>query len=282
MEKCKNESDKQPHNFREVIQFYIIDCETSLGKIVDILIILLNLFVVAIFIIQTYDFSTNTLKFLSVIEDVVVSFFVIEYIARLYGARNRIRHIFNIYSIIDFISILPLFLEPFIGHEHLGMLILFRMFRVFRILRFIRFFETTDFFFGRISKSMLKVLRLAMTVFMIFFISAGLIYLVESSTNDGIDNFGDAFYFVVVTLTTVGFGDIIPESGAGRAVITLCILSGISLIPWQVAEIAREWMHISHHKTDITCENCGLVFHDHDAVYCKACGKLIYQEFESD
>ena len=82
-------------------------------------------------------------------------------------------------------------------------------------------------------------------------------------------NFGDAFYFTVVTLTTVGFGDIIPFSEAGRMVTVLMILSGIILIPWQVSRLVREWILIAS-KQDVTCPQCGLRYQDRDASHCKS------------
>jgi len=114
---------------------------------------------------------------------------------------------------------------------------------------------------------------------MIFFISSGLFYAVESAANPTVKNFGDAFYFTVVTLATVGFGDIIPLSAAGRMVTVVMIISGIILIPWQVSRLVREWIHIAT-KQDIICTQCGLRYHDRDASHCKSCGKVIYQEYE--
>ena len=275
----KPDSSESPHihGFRESIQFYLIDSKTALGRIIDIVFIFLNLLIVAIFIIETYDISESFLSLLVAIEHIVVGFFIVEYIARLYGARNRLRHIFQPFSIIDFMAILPTFVEPFVSPGNIRFLILLRMFRVFRVLRFLRFFETSEFFFGKISPEMLKVLRLIMTIFMIFFVSSGIFYLVESTDNDTVNNFGDAFYFIVVTLTTVGFGDIIPTTEAGKVVTILCIFSGILLIPWHIGQIIIEWVHISQ-KHHIVCEHCGLHYHDPDAVHCKACGYLIYQE----
>ena len=89
---------------------------------------------------------------------------------------------------------------------------------------------------------------------------------------------GDAFYFTVVALTTVGFGDITPVSEGGKWVTVIMILSGIILIPWQGGQIIKEWLHSS--KKSITCKKCGLKFHDDDASHCKSCGNIIYQEFE--
>jgi voltage-gated potassium channel len=277
MQKTDEQSRAAPHGMRETIRFYLIDSNSALGKTVEIAIVCLNLFIVSIFIISTYPLSEETLSILTTIELVVVGIFIAEYCARLYGAEKQLKHLYNPYNIIDLIAILPSLLQPFIGPGHIGTLKLLRMFRVFRVLRFLRFFETTDFFFGRISHDMLKILRLCMTIFMIFFVSSGLFYLAEFPKNQMVQNFGDAFYFTVVALTTVGFGDIIPISGAGKAVTILCILSGIALIPWQVGEIVHGWIHIAH-KHPVTCQHCGLMYHDQDAIHCKACGSLIYQE----
>lgn len=266
--------------FREKIQFYLIDSKTSLGKVIDVIIILLNIFIVGIFIVETYDISDKLYSVLYYTELIVVGVFIIEYAARFYGARTRIRHLFNPYTLIDLAAIIPTVLMPFIGPGNFGILKLFRMFRVFRVLRFLRFFETTEFFFGKISFEMLKALRLILTVFMIFFVSSGLFYLVESGANTNVSNFGDAFYFMVVTLTTVGFGDIVPVTGAGKAVTTLCIIFGFVLIPIQIALIVIGWIRISQKKA-VVCEQCGLKYHDPDAVHCKACGNLIYQEYEN-
>ncbi len=279
-EAMNRENNASSRSLRETIQFYLIDSETLPGKIIDIAIIFLNILVVAVFIIQTYEIPLAFAAVLKVMETVIVGFFIVEYITRLYGARNRIGHLFSPYSIIDLLSILPTILEPLMGTEQIGVLILLRMFRVFRILRFLRFFQTADFFFGKISDAMLNVLRLVMTIFMIFFVASGLFFIVEGGVeNPMISNFGDAFYFAVVALTTVGFGDIVPVSGAGKAVTVLCILSGIVLIPWQIGKIVREWLYFSQ-KKPVICEHCGLKYHDHDAVHCKACGHLIYQEYE--
>lgn len=268
-------------NLKEKIRYYLIDSKGKYGRILDITLILLNVFIVAIFIIETYQISDLTRKILDTSEFIIVGFFIIEYAARLYAARNRLKYIFNPYSIIDFVAIIPTVLQLFIGPGNINILKLLRMFRVFRVLRFLRFFETADFFFGRISLELLTVLRLIMTVFMIFFVSAGLFYVAEYSSNPKVSNFGDAFYFTVVALTTVGFGDIIPVTGAGKAVTVLCILSGIVLIPWQLGQVIKMWIHISR-QDPVICGNCGLKYHDRDAVHCKACGHVIYQECENE
>jgi voltage-gated potassium channel len=268
-----------PHSFRETIQFYLIDCKTPLGKLIDAFIIILNLFICALFVIDTYPVSAATKAFLWKAEVIIVLFFIMEYAARLYGAKRRLKQLVDVYSIIDLIAILPtlalLVLPVF------GITLNFGFVKLIRIFRFLRFTADPDFFFGSINVQLLKVVRLVLTIFMIFFISSGLFFYVEQDANRNVQNFGDAFYFTVVALTTVGFGDITPRSDAGKWVTVLMILSGIILIPWQVSRIVREWVHMAS-KAEIVCPGCGLRYHDRDASHCKACGHLIYQEYEGE
>lgn len=274
-----------PDTFREKLQFYLIDCRTPTGKIIDIVIIALNLFICAIFVAETYPLAEKTRQLLWHLEVLIVLFFIFEYAARLYGAPNRFRQLTNIYSIIDLVAILPtlsLLTLPVFGFTaDIGLLRLIRGFRVFRIFRFLRFTADPDFFFGSITQSFLTVLRLIITILMIFFLSAGLFYEVENGLNPNITNFGDSFYFTVVTLTTVGFGDITPLTAAGKWVTVVMILSGIILVPWQVSLIIKEWIHVMR-KKEVICTSCGLRYHDHDASHCKSCGSVIYQVYDGD
>jgi voltage-gated potassium channel len=272
-----------PHGFRETLQFYLIDCKTALGKIIDIFIIILNLFICAIIVVETYSVSEATMQLLWKVEVIIVLFFIIEYGARLYAAKSRLKQLVDIYSIIDLIAILPTISMIVLPHFditfNIGFIKLIRSFRIFRIFRFLRFTADPDFFFGSITMQLLKVIRLFLTILIIFFISSGLFFYVESDLNPSVNNFGDAFYFTVVALTTVGFGDIIPRTYAGKWVTILMIFSGIILIPWQISRIVKEWMRMAT-KKEIICPGCGLRYHDEDASHCKSCGHVIFQEYD--
>jgi voltage-gated potassium channel len=271
--------------FRRTLQFYLIDCRTPLGKLIDVAIMLLNLMVCAIPVIETYPISPSTHDLLWRLELFIVAFFVLEYVARLYAAERRLRQLVDVYSIIDLVAIVPtvalLILPSFGLSPDLAFLKLLRGLRVFRIFRFLRFTADPDFFFGQYTWRFLRVLRLFLTIFMLFFISSGLFYRVESATNPMVTTFGDAFYFTVVALTTVGFGDIVPISAAGRWLTVAMILTGIVLIPWQAGLIIKAWLRLGV-KRDIICTKCGLRWHDRDASHCKSCGHIIYQEYEGD
>jgi len=266
---------------RDTVRFYLIDHRTTAGKVIDVCLLLLNLVFIGIFVAETYPLSPVQRAALWAAEVAIAAVFVAEYALRLYGARNRLAEATNPYTVVDLLSVLPtfaVFAGPGVvaGAGGLGVL---RLLRVVRVLRFFRFTRDEEFFFGTVSVETLRVMKLLVTVAAIFFVSAGLFYDFEHAVNPRVRTFGDAFYFTVVTLSTVGFGDITPATEAGRWVTIAAILAGIILIPWQASKIVREWTHKD--KQNVTCPDCGLEYHDADASHCKACGHVIYQEHDS-
>ena len=146
-----------PHShrtLREIIPFYMIDCKTPLGKLIDFMVIIVNLAICAIFVMETYPLSEFSRSVLWNIDLIIVGFFILEYAARLYGAKDRLKHVINIYSVIDLIAIIPtisLIILPLFGISlDIGFIRIIRVFRVFRIFRFLRFTTDPDFFFGRL------------------------------------------------------------------------------------------------------------------------------------
>jgi voltage-gated potassium channel len=265
---------------REQVRFYLIDHETWLGKGIDVALLLLNLVFVGVFVAETYDLPGRLDERLWTVEVAIALVFLGEYALRLYGAEDRLGEATNAYTVVDLLAILPtlsVLLLPGVGAvAQIGFL---RAVRVVRVLRFYRFTRDAEFFFGTVSDNALRAFKLLLTVLVLFFVSAGLFYSAESGANPDVATFGDAFYYTVVTLSTVGFGDIIPATRLGRWVTVATILAGVILVPWQASKIVREWAHAE--KVNVTCENCGLEHHDPDASHCKACGEVIYQEFDS-
>jgi len=276
----KNSQNMSTRTLRQTLRFYLIDCTTTTGKLIDITIVFLNVLVCLLFVIETYPISSHFRTVLWNTEVIIVCFFVIEYVVRLYASENRLKYVRNIYSVIDLMAILPTIMVMFFpdASKHILFIQIIRAFKVLRIFRFLRFTADPHFFFGKLTVMVLKIVRFILTIFIIFFISSGVFFYVEHGNNPHIETFGDAFYYTVVTLTTVGFGDITPASEAGRWATVLMIISGIILIPWQAGQIAREWLRSK--KQDIICPNCGLRYHDFDASHCKACGSVIYQEYD--
>jgi voltage-gated potassium channel len=229
---------KQKQTLREKVAFYLDDTKTITGKAIDIFIISLNLFTVFMFILESYYHDLFP-KIFWTIEIATVSIFIIEYVVRMFAAENRIKHFFNIYTLIDLIAIIPTFIA-FLDLRFI------RILRVFRIFRFLRFLETAHFFFGNITIHHLRILRIFFTIITIVFVFSAFIWKAEMGVNPMITDLGSAIYFSIVTLTTVGFGDIVPVTPLGRLITTVMIISGIILIPWQVGLLIREFISFSH------------------------------------
>ncbi len=274
------EARTQRRDLRDVVRFYLLDHRTWLGKAIDVALLALNLVFVAVFVAETYPLSPPVSAALWNVEVAIAGVFLLEYFLRLYGAPDRLQEFRNAYTMVDLIAILPtLLLLVWPSATTVASVGFLRVVRVVRVLRFYRFTQDAEFFFGTISDNALRALKLLLTVLVLLFVSAGLFYSVEHAANPAVDTFGDAFYYVVVALSTVGFGDIVPVTTAGRWVTVAAILTGIVVLPWQASKIVREWTR--RDKVDITCPNCGLSSHDRDASHCKACGHVIYQEYDS-
>lgn len=272
----KNEG-RTARSLRETVQFYMIDFQTPLGRAIDISIILLNLLAVALFVANTFPMPPGQKDALWNLEKIVVAVFIIEYLLRLYGAADRWSHVKELYSIIDLIAIMPtlilLALPATVFVHDIRFVQTLRVLSVLRIFRFLRFIARDHLLFGLISRPMLNVARLVLSIIIIFFVYSGLFYFVESPVNPGVQNFADAFYFTVVAVSTVGFGDIVPVTAAGRLVAAAMIISGIIIIPFQAARIFRAWLTAGQEKKVLICPGCGLDRHEADAGFCRRCGE---------
>lgn len=250
---------------KERIAFYLEDIETIPGRAINLIITGLVLLSSAIFVTETYTIPTYLRINLTAIDTAILIIFSIEYLLRFWCAKSKIKYFFSFYSVIDLMAILPMLLG-------LVDITFIRILRWFRILRLIRFIEGRNVF-GRISTEDTVIFaRILFTLFAIIFIYSGLIYQVEHSVNNkGFNTFFDAIYFSVVTMTTVGFGDVTPISEAGRLMTVLMILTGIALIPWQIGNLIKQFVKTTN-QMEMLCPRCSLSLHDAEAQFCKLCG----------
>jgi voltage-gated potassium channel len=250
--------------FEQKLEFYLHNRETSISKVVNFTIVALVLLSSSIFVAETYKISASMRSLLNTIDAGITSIFIIEYLVRFGSATNKLKYIFSFYSIIDILAILP----SFIGVVDIRFI---RLLRWLRILRLIRFFDRKILLSLISSEDGRIFAQILFTLFAIIFVYSGLIYQVEHPVNPLFATFLDAFYFSVVTMTTVGFGDITPISELGRLMTVLMILTGIALIPWQVGDLIRRLVKTTNQKETL-CPSCSLSFHDNDAEFCKVCG----------
>ncbi|NEP15374.1 MAG: ion transporter [Leptolyngbya sp. SIO4C1] len=246
---------------RERVRRELEDAETGIGLGVNVAIALLILISTGIFVAQTYELPAPLAAGLQILDWLIIGLFCAEYFIRLWAAKSPIRYFFSLYAIVDLLAIVPL-LTGIFDIRYL------RLIRWFRILKLARFLEEEPW----LGQDGIIVTRIIFTLFAIIFIYSGAIYQVEHPADpEAFRTFLDAVYFAVVTMTTVGYGDVTPISEAGRTLTVMMILTGIALIPSQLGELLQNIARIKD-KKKVTCTSCGLRNHEADALYCRRCG----------
>ncbi|MBL4850640.1 MAG: potassium channel family protein [Planctomycetes bacterium] len=264
-----------PEDLQARVDWYLNEPASIPGRIAEVVIGFLILTVVAAYALSTVEQMPRVIHDACVTLELVITIvFLVEYLVRWWAKRFSIRYLFTPMAIIDFLAIVPLFLPNLAAAKAVKAL------RLLRVLRLLRLTESRHFFFGKVRKDHLIVLRIMTTVFCVVFITGGLIFELEREAQPlKFKSMFDGLYFAVVTLTTVGYGDLTPKTSLGQLVTMIMILTGVVIFPWQLTNLARALLE-DRNLVEVTCTHCGLKRHDKDASHCKACGFLIYQEFE--
>lgn len=202
--------------------------------------------------------------------------FTVEYILRLYSARSPWRYATSFFGIVDLLAILPTFLSIFfLGAQHLLMIRILRLLRVFRIFKMGHFVKEGALVVGALRASRTKIYVFVAFVLLMAMLIGTLMYMVEGSTNAEFSNIPQGIYWAIVTLTTVGYGDITPVTGLGKFFATLIMILGYGVIavPTGIvtAEISGRVMNlkeVEYHE----CDNCGQQEHHSRARFCHHCG----------
>lgn len=261
-------------NLRRELYVIIFGTHTKAGRVFDISLILLILSSIFILIVDSIDgLSTNLENILNTAELIFTIFFLIEYILRIYCSPKPLGYIFSFYGLIDLCSVLPgvvAFFIPQVGF--FGIIRLLRVMRIFRILKLVRFLRESNVLLRSFLSAKRKIAVFFSTVFVIVTIIGTIMYLIEGAHN-GFTSIPKSMYWAIVTITTVGYGDMSPQTDLGQAIASITMLLGYSIlaIPTGIytAELHNE---MQMHKLLDKCPNCQKSGHEADAIYCKYCG----------
>ena len=210
-------------------------------------------------------------------------FFTIEYSVRIWSSPNRKAYIFSAFGIIDLLAILPTYIALFVPEAAPLIIVrMLRILRIFRILRLLEFIAEANILAAALLASSRKIFLFFSMMIILMTIFGCLMYVLEGSEN-GFDNIPVSIYWAVVTMTTVGYGDMVPVTTAGRVVSALGMLMGYAIIavPTGIitAELASE-MNTRHGiaRNSRNCKICGVSGHEPDAHYCSNCGEHLEQK----
>ena len=261
MNKCRGFSKKFISNF-------LNNPNSRRGFFTDVFLMFLILFAALVYILESYEFNYEVLAFFKLFDFVISILFTIEVFLRFWIAKSKKAYFKSMYNIIDLFAILPFWF----GFNNLTFLRIFRIFKFFRYSK--RYLSFTKKFIRGFDLEKIFIMRIIFTLFTVIYVSSAIIYAFEKDLNPLINTFGDALYFTLITVTTVGFGDIIPVTVFGKVITMAVIVSGIIIIPWHISTLIK-FLVFHKNKKLIVCNSCGFKHHERDAVFCKMCGNRL-------
>jgi voltage-gated potassium channel len=275
MSEEKHSQEKE--TLRQKLYIIIFEANTKMGKAFDVILLVVILSSIIIVMLESVDYiNIKYSQLFFVLEWIFTILFTIEYIARIIISPNPRKYIFSFFGIIDLLSILPAYISLVVaGYHSLIIFRSFRLLRVFRIFKLVRFVGEASTLSRALAASRAKIIVFITAVAIIVVIMGTIMYIVEGAEN-GFTSIPRSIYWAIVTLTTVGYGDIAPGTVLGQALASIIMILGYAIIAVPTGIVTTEMAKaqiISKTPTNtITCSNCGAQNHDEDADYCKICG----------
>ena len=256
----------------------IFKADTKWGKLFDmmlLILILLSTFIIMMESVQIYDAKLH--QIFVVLEIIITIIFTVEYILRVITIRNKKDYIFSFFGIIDFLAILPFYMSLFIPiTKYFLILRMLRMLRVFRIFNLLDFMNDGKYIVTALKNSSRKIYIFLMFLIIFSVIVGSMMFMVEGH-REGFESIPQSVYWAVVTVTTVGYGDVSPGTPLGKFLSVLLMLAGYSIIAVPTGIVTAE-MRNKRQELDKDCSRCGNDDNDDDARFCKICGEKIIKK----
>ncbi len=270
----------KPNKLREKLHEIIFEADTPAGKWFDVfLLIAILISVLVVMLESTPSYGRRYGELFYMLEWILTVFFTLEYLLRIYSVYKPRHYIFSFYGIIDLLSILPTYLSLVLaGSNSLLVIRSLRLLRVFRIFKMVGFLKQARLITASLKRSLPKILVFLSFVLVLTVIIGSLMYLIEGPVNPGFDSIPHSMYWAIVTLTTVGYGDITPLTSLGQFLSAIVMLIGYAIIAVPTGIVSADIVHSNYEAHKIStqaCPHCGAEGHTSDAVYCKFCGEKL-------
>jgi len=267
-------------SWRHKLHEILYEADTPNGKIFNIalfIVIIASIIFVMLESIESVDSEYH--KFLDTAEWVITILFSLEYLARIITVKKPFKYIFSFFGIVDLLATIPKYLSFFfIGSQSLVALRALRLLRVFRILKLARYIGESTNLTRAFIASRAKISVFIMFVFILCIILGTIMYLIESDQDSGFTSIPRSVYWAIVTLTTVGYGDIAPVSALGQFISSFIMLMGYAIIAVPTGIVSSEIVRANRHTVPTNtqaCPYCMSISHKDNAEYCYNCGNQL-------
>ncbi len=259
-------------NFKEKLYQIIFESNTKSGKWFDIVLLYLIFFSVALVLVESVpEIGHQYPNLFWSVEAVLTIIFSIEYLVRIFVSPKPLKYILSFWGIIDFLSILPTYLSILLsGYHYLIVVRIFRLLRIFRILRLARFNREASTILEALKTSYYKIIVFLMAVSFLTVILGTLMYVVEGGEK-GFTSIPQSIYWAIVTITTVGYGDLVPVTSFGKFLSSFIMLLGYAIIAVPTGIVTVELNKAAHNRI---CPSCNQN-NPSNATFCNQCGSMI-------
>ena len=272
------ENKPQKSNWKHKLHEIIYEADTSEGKLFDIILLIAILASIILVMLESVDsFDDKYHDSLIIGEWIITILFSLEYIFRIISIKKPTKYIFSFFGIIDFLSTIPIYLSLiYAGSQGLVALRALRLLRVFRILKLARYIGASNKLLLALKASKAKIAVFLFFVLIVCIILGTVMYMIEGAEN-GFNNIPKSIYWAIVTLTTVGFGDIAPQTPLGQLISSVIMILGYSIIAIPTGIVSSEMTKTpdEHNTSTQSCPNCLKEKHREKAVFCYNCGSLL-------
>lgn len=253
----------------------IFESDTDAGRRFDLLLIAAILVSILVVLIDSvHEYSMRYDRIIDVLEWSFTVLFTVEYVARLSCVKRPLRYATSFFGVVDLMSVLPTYLAFFFPELHalLDVRIL-RLIRIFRILKLTLYLQEYQVLVNAVSASRRKIFVFLSIVLMVVLVMGTVMYVVEGAEN-GFTSIPQAMYWAVVTMTTVGYGDVTPKTDIGRAIASIMMLIGwgVLAVPTGIVTAEMTTQRLMRPAGKRRCEACGSEGHEEGARFCKDCG----------
>ncbi len=270
-----NAAVDEPHRgWRNTLFEIIFEADTPAGKWFDIVLIAtILLSVLTVMLDSVSSIRTQHGAWLYVVEWFFTILFTVEYILRLICVGRPVRYAVSFFGIVDLLAIVPTYVSLVIyGSRYLAVVRVLRVLRVFRVLKLGHHTKEAGMLKKALYASRRKILVFLFVVVTLVVIIGSLMYVIEGGEG-GFTSIPASVYWAIVTLTTVGYGDVSPQTGLGQFLAAIVMILGYSIIAVPTGIVTVEWAQANSPKLNTqACPNCSAEGHDGDAKYCKSCG----------